>query len=139
MSKLRQVISDRPLFYHHLEWMLMHPRFGILMLGLIAASFSHNQVLAAILFVVFVIELGLRVAIMRNKIKTNPYRSSLNRKLDSLFLVLDFIGVASLLITVLNIPLDASDAALARMLRAGRSGPPCPGCQHRADRRLSAG
>lgn len=118
MSKLRQVISDRPLFYHHLEWMLMHPRFGILMLGLIAASFSHNQLLAAILFVVFVIELGLRVAIMRNKIKTNPYRSSLNRKLDSLFLVLDFIGVASLLITVLNIPLDASDAALARMLRA---------------------
>lgn len=115
---MTSVLRDRPLLFHHLEWILMHPRFGILMLMLIAASFSHNQMLATILFVIFCIELGMRVAIMRYKIRTNPYRSSLNSKLDALFLVLDFIGIASLLITVLNIPLDAESAAVARLLRA---------------------
>lgn len=115
---MTSVLKDRPLLYHHLEWILMHPRFGILMLALIAISFTHNQVLAAVLFVVFCIELAMRVGIMRYKIRTNPYRSSLNSKLDALFLVLDFIGIASLLITVLNIPLDAESAAAARLLRA---------------------
>ncbi|PIQ65348.1 MAG: hypothetical protein COV97_04750 [Zetaproteobacteria bacterium CG11_big_fil_rev_8_21_14_0_20_59_439] len=115
---MTSVLKDRPLLFHHLEWILMHPRFGILMLLLIAMSFTHNQMLATILFVVFCIELSMRVAIMRYKIRTNPYRSSLNSKLDALFLVLDFIGIASLLITVLNIPLDAESAAVARLLRA---------------------
>ncbi len=115
---MKSVLQDRPLLYHHLEWVLMHPRFGIIMLGLIAASFIHNQILAGILFIIFVIELGLRIAIIRYKIHTNPYRSSLNSKLDALFLVLDIIGVASLLITVFNIPLNAEDATAARLLRA---------------------
>ena len=115
---MQSVLKDRPLLFHHIEWVLMHPRFGVLMLALIAASFTHNPTLAAVLFGIFVIELGLRVAIMRYKIRTNPYRSSLNSKLDALFLVLDIIGVASLLITIFNIPLDAQDAAAARVLRA---------------------
>jgi len=115
---VQSVLKDRPLLFHHLEWVLMHPRFGILMLILIAASFTHNQILAAVLFTIFVIEIGLRIAIMHYRIHTNPYRSSLNRKLDALFLVLDIIGVASLLITVFNIPLHAEDATAARLLRA---------------------
>ncbi|RME38060.1 MAG: hypothetical protein D6794_05965, partial [Deltaproteobacteria bacterium] len=115
---MQSVLKDRPLLFHHIEWVLMHPRFGILMLALIAASFTHNPVLASILFTIFSIEIGLRIAIMRYKIRTNPYRSSLNSKLDALFLVLDIIGVASLLITMFNIPLNAEDAAAARLLRA---------------------
>ncbi|MDX8406752.1 MAG: ion transporter, partial [Mariprofundaceae bacterium] len=115
---MKSVFSDRPLFYHHMEWVLMHPRFGFLMMGLIALSFTHNQALAALLFLFFCVELGLRFAIMINKRRTNPYRSSLNQKIDVLFLILDVIGVASLLITVLNIPIDAQDAASVRLLRA---------------------
>ncbi|MDX8404784.1 MAG: ion transporter [Mariprofundus sp.] len=115
---MNTVFSDRPLFYHHMEWVLMHPRFGFLMMGLIALSFTHNRILAATLFVLFCIELGLRISIMLNKQRTNPYRSSLNQKIDALFLVLDFIGIASLLITIFNIPLDAENLAVARLLRA---------------------
>ncbi|GAV20003.1 voltage-gated potassium channel [Mariprofundus micogutta] len=117
-SDMRSVVSDRPLFYHHMEWILMHPRFGFLMMGLIALSFTHNQILAAILFLFFVGELGMRIAIMLNKRRTNPYRSSLNQKIDALFLVLDIVGIASLLITVFDIPIDAENAAAARLIRA---------------------
>ncbi len=117
-SDLKSVISDRPLFYHHMEWILMHPRFGFLMMGMIALSFSHNRLLASVLFLFFSVELGLRIVIMMNKRRTNPYRSSLNQKIDALFLVLDIIGVASLLITIFNIPLDAENMSAARLLRA---------------------
>jgi len=117
-SNLKSVFSDRPLFYHHMEWILMHPRFGFLMMGLIALSFAHNQALAAVLFVFFLGELSMRIAIMRNKRRTNPYRSSLNQKIDGLFLVLDIIGIASLLITVFDIPIDAENAAAARLIRS---------------------
>jgi len=115
---MNSVFNDRPLFYHHMEWVLMHPRFGFLMMGLIALSFTHNRLLALVLFLVFCVELGLRFAIMMNKQRTNPYRSSLNQKIDALFLVLDLIGIASLLITILNVPLDAENLAAARLLRA---------------------
>ncbi|PIP01889.1 MAG: hypothetical protein COX55_08505, partial [Zetaproteobacteria bacterium CG23_combo_of_CG06-09_8_20_14_all_54_7] len=115
---MKTVFSDRPLLYHHMEWVLMHPRFGFLMMGLIALSFTHNRILATVLFAVFCIEVGMRFAIMMNKQRTNPYRSSLNQKIDALFLVLDVIGIASLLITILNIPLDAENLAAARLLRA---------------------
>jgi len=101
-----------------MEWILMHPRFGFLMMGLIALSFSHNRILAAALFLFFCIELGLRISIMLNKRRTNPYRSSLNQKIDVLFLMLDVIGVASLLITIFNLPFGAEDASAARLLRA---------------------
>ena len=117
-NNMHSVFRDRPLFYHHMEWILMHPRFGFLMMGLIALSFTHNQALAAVLFVFFIGELSMRLAIMLNKRKTNPYRSSLNQKIDALFLVLDVIGILSLLITVFDIPIDAENAAAARLIRA---------------------
>lgn len=109
---------DKPLIYHHLEWVLMHPRFAFLMIALIAISFTHNQLLAAALFAVFTTEIVLRVAIMRHKIQTNPYRTSLNRKLDMLFLTLDIIGIASLLVTVFDIQMAAENATLVRLFRA---------------------
>ncbi|NWF37679.1 hypothetical protein F3F96_00805 [Mariprofundus sp. NF] len=115
---MQSVFSDRPLFYHHMEWILMHPRFGFLMMALIALSFTHSQILAAVLFIFFVGELSMRLAIMINKRQTNPYRSSLNQKIDALFLVLDVIGILSLLITVFDIPIDAENAAAARLIRA---------------------
>ena len=96
----------------------MHPRFGFMMMGLIALSFTHNQILAIVLFIFFAAELSMRVAIMLNKRRTNPYRSSLNQKIDVLFLVLDIIGIASLLITVFDIPIDAENAAVARLVRS---------------------
>jgi len=115
---MKSIFNDRPLFYHHMEWVLMHPRFGFLMMGLIALSFTHNQILAGILFLVFCVELILRFVIMSYKRRTNPYRSSMNQKIDVLFLVLDVIGVLSLLITVLDIPINAEDVAAVRLLRA---------------------
>jgi len=96
----------------------MHPRFGFIMLGLVALSFTHQAWLSAILFSIFVVEIGCRIAVMMHKARTNPYRTSLNRKIDGMFLVLDIIGVASLLITIFDIPFQAEDAALVRVLRA---------------------
>lgn len=109
---------DKPLIYHHLEWVLMHPRFAFIMIALIALSFTHNQILAIVLFIVFSIEIATRVVIMLHKIKTNPYRTSLNRKLDMLFLVMDIIGVASLLITAFDIQFAGENATLIRLFRA---------------------
>lgn len=112
------LIKDRALMYYHIEWILTHPRFGLLMLSLVALSFTHDPYLATILFSMFVAEIGARIAIMRHKTSINPYRTSLNRKIDGMFLVLDIIGIASLLITILDIPIHAEDAAIARVLRA---------------------
>ncbi|MDX8380934.1 MAG: hypothetical protein R8M14_02340 [Ghiorsea sp.] len=88
------------------------------MLGLIALSFTHIPWLAAILFVFFSMEIIARISIISYKMQTNPYRKSLNRKIDALFLILDIIGIASLLITIFDIPFQAEDAALVRMFRA---------------------
>jgi len=115
---MNSILKDKSLLYYHIEWILMHPRFGFLMIGLVALSFTHEPWLAAILFTIFVFEIGARIAIMVHKTRTNPYRTSLNRKIDGLFLILDIIGVASLLITIFEIPFQAEDAALVRMLRA---------------------
>jgi len=115
---MNALTKDRALLYYHLEWILMHPRFGFLMLGLVALSFTHETWLAAVLFVVFCIEIGFRIAIMLHKMRTNPYRTSLNRKMDAMFLALDIVGVASLLITIFDIPVQAEDAAMVRILRA---------------------
>ncbi|MDQ6980440.1 MAG: hypothetical protein Q9M46_03080 [Ghiorsea sp.] len=115
---MNSILKDKNLLYYHIEWILMHPRFGFLMIGLVALSFTHEPWLAVILFTIFVFEIGARIAIMVHKTRTNPYRTSLNRKIDGLFLILDIIGVASLLITIFEIPFQAEDAALVRMLRA---------------------
>ena len=118
MQKLSSIIKDRSLLYYHIEWILMHPRFGFIMLALVALSFTHEAWLAAILFSIFAVEIFTRIAIMIHKAQTNPYRTSLNRKIDGLFLILDIIGVASLLITIFDIPFNAEDAAAVRILRA---------------------
>ncbi|MDQ6989280.1 MAG: hypothetical protein Q9M19_05300 [Mariprofundaceae bacterium] len=115
---MKTVFQDKSLLYHHLEWMLAHPRFGFCMIALIALSFTHDRVLASILFVIFFAEISLRFLIMRRKAITAPYRSSLNQRVDILLLVLDIIGVASLLITIFDMPFMAENAAAVRMLRA---------------------
>ncbi|TLS66299.1 hypothetical protein FEF65_10825 [Mariprofundus erugo] len=111
------ITNDRALKYHHLEWVLGHPRFGLLMMALICMSFTHNQMLALTLFVLFTAEIVMRIALLRRKIKLNPYRSSTNRKIEVLLLTIDTIAVASLLVTVLNIHIPAEDLALARLMR----------------------
>ncbi len=111
------ISNDRALKYHHLERALGHPRFGLFMMGLIAFSFTHDQLLALILFVLFSIEIIARVALFMRKIKLNPYRSSTSQRIDLLLLVIDVVAVASLLITVLNIDVGAENIAMARLLR----------------------
>ncbi len=110
-------MGDRAIFFHYLEWVLNHPRFGLMMMVMIALSFTHNPILAAAFFVLFSLEIGLRIALMVRKNRTNPYRSSSAQKMDILFLCLDIIGVASLLITVFALPADGADATLARWIR----------------------
>jgi len=109
--------NDRALVYHHLEWILGHPRFGFFMMGLIALSFTHNQILASVLFVLFSIEIVMRATLFSRKVKLNPYRSSINQRIDLLLLLIDTIAVASLLVTVLDIEIPAENIALARFLR----------------------
>ena len=111
------MINERAIRYHHLEWVLGHPRFGMFMMGLIAFSFTHNQVLALVLFVAFSIEISLRIVIFMRKIKLNPYRSSTNQKVDLLLLTIDIIAVSSLLVTVFNIDVGAENLAFARLMR----------------------
>jgi len=111
------ISNDRALKYHHLERVLGHPRFGFLMMGMIALSFTHEQIIAAVLFVLFSIEIIARSALFMRKIKLNPYRSSTNQKIDLLLLVIDVIAVASLLVTVLDIQIGAENIAMARLLR----------------------
>jgi len=109
--------NERALRFHNLEWVLAHPRFGMFMMVLIGLSFTHNQVLAGILFVIFFIEIILRVILFRRKIKLNPYRSSTNQKVDLLLLVIDIVAVFSLLVTVFDIQIAAENVAFARFLR----------------------
>ena len=111
------LLNERALRYHNLEWILGHPRFGAFMMGLIALSFTHNRILATILFVVFTIEIGLRIMLFVRKIKLNPYRSSTTQKVDLLLLVIDVVAVSSLLVTVLDVNIPAENLALARLLR----------------------
>lgn len=118
MKEIKALVKDKALLFYHIEWILMHPRFGFLMLALVALSFTHVPWLAAILFLIFSVEIIARVAIIMYKTRINPYRTSLNRKIDGMFLVLDIIGIASLLITIFDMPIQAEDAALVRLFRA---------------------
>ncbi len=112
------ILRDRALLLHHLEWVLNHPRFGALMLVLIALSFVHEPWLAAFIFTVFALEIAARIAIMHEKKRTNPYRESAGRRMESVFLVLDVVGALSLWVTILNLPLQAEAASAARIVRA---------------------
>ncbi len=118
LQRFKNVFNDKALLYHHLEWMLAHPRFGFCMIALIALSFTHDKILASVLFVIFLAEISLRFLIMRRKATIAPYRASLNQRVDTLLLVLDIIGIASLLITIFDIPFMTENAAAIRMLRA---------------------
>jgi len=111
------ISNDRALKYHHLERVLGHSRFGLLMMGMIALSFTHDQIIASVLFVLFSVEIVARSALFMRKIKLNPYRSSTNQKIDLLLLVIDVIAVASLLVTVLDLQIGAENIAMARLLR----------------------
>ncbi|MFQ5356089.1 MAG: ion transporter [Mariprofundaceae bacterium] len=111
------ISNDRALKYHHLERVLGHSRFGLLMMGLIALSFTHDQILASLLFTLFSVEIIARIMIFRRKIKLNPYRSSTIQKIDLLLLIIDVVAVASLLVTVLDIQTGAENIAMARLLR----------------------
>ena len=111
------VFKDRSLLFHHIEWMLSHPRFGFVMLALIALSFIHNVVLASFLFLLFSAEISMRAIIMRRKSKIIPYRSSLNHRIDMMLLVLDIVGVLSLLVTIFDSSLFAENIAAIRFLR----------------------
>lgn len=110
--------ATRRMFYHQAEWVLNHPRFGLFMLALIAASFVNHAALAAILFVFFTAEIIVRIKLIRHKLQTYPYRGSTHRKLDWLFLMFDIVGVLSLLVTVFQFAIPVEDATLARVLRA---------------------
>jgi len=112
------ILKDRSLLFHHLEWVLLHPRFGFLMIALILFSFTHNPLVALFLFIVFTLEVSARVVILYRKARVNPYRASLNRKIDGFMLILDVIGILSLLITVLDIQVEAENIALVRLVRA---------------------
>lgn len=110
--------SNKMLFYHYAEWIMNHPRFGFLMIALILLSFTHNSWLAGALFIVFAIEISFRIMLIRHKVKTNPYKTSINRKIDGLFLFLDIVGVLSLLVTIFDSAIPADDATIARLVRA---------------------
>jgi len=112
-------MSQRTNFYYYSEWMLSHYRYGLLMIGLILLSFIQNQVIASVLCLIFAAELCLRVAVMRYKRQTNPYKTSLNLKLDILFLAFDLIALLSLLVSAFDVQfLLGDEGAAARFLRA---------------------
>lgn len=108
---------DRALKYHHLERVLGHSRFGLIMMVLIGLSFIHNQILSAVLFALFSIEIIARIILFRRKKQLNPYKSSTNQTVDLILLIIDVIAVASLLVTVFNIQIPADDVALERLMR----------------------
>ncbi|PIW48778.1 MAG: hypothetical protein COW18_06650 [Zetaproteobacteria bacterium CG12_big_fil_rev_8_21_14_0_65_54_13] len=112
-------MGQRTNFYYYAEWVMSHHRYGLLMLLLILLSFTQSQAIAAVLGLLFMAELGLRAALMRYKRKTNPYKSSLNLKLDVLFLFFDTLALLSLLATAFDLQMMlGEEGAAARFLRA---------------------
>ncbi len=112
-------MSQRTGFYYYAEWMLSHHRYGVLMMGLILLSFVQDQAIAAVLSLIFAVELALRMMVMRYKRQTNPYKSSLNLKLDMLFLFFDLIALVSLIASALDLQaMLGEEGAAARFLRA---------------------
>jgi len=112
-------MSQKYNFYYYAEWVLTHHRFGMLMITLILLSFVHNQAIAAVLSLFFTAEFTLRIALMRYKRQTNPYKSSLNLKLDILFLVFDAIALISLAASALDLQSSLGEEGVAaRALRA---------------------
>lgn len=112
------ILKDRALLFHHIEWVLLHPRFGFLMIGLILLSFTHDPAIALFLFTIFMVEVTVRGVILFRKARVNPYRASIHRRIDAFLLCIDLVGIFSLLITVLDIQVGAENIALVRLVRA---------------------
>ncbi|EAU53840.1 hypothetical protein SPV1_12737 [Mariprofundus ferrooxydans PV-1] len=112
-------MSKRTGFYYYAEWVMSHHRYGLLMLLLILLSFTRNQAIAIVLSILFIGELVLRAGLMRFKRKTNPYKSSLDLKLDMLFLFFDMLALLSILATAFDVQMIlGEEGAAARFLRA---------------------
>ena len=94
-----------------------HPRFALIMIMLVGVSFIQDPIVSSVLFVLFTIELLIRFAIMVRKSHIAPYKGSLNSKIDTFLMVLDIVGILSLWITIMDIPIEAEDAALLRLMR----------------------
>jgi len=109
---------DWPLFWHRVEWVLNHPRFGLVMIGLVLLSFVHRPLIALALFCVFFVEMICRVVIVARKRRTNPYRDSEARRIELVMLLLDGIATLSLLVSVLELPIAAEGGTGARVFRA---------------------
>ena len=112
-------MGQRTSRYYYAEWVLSHHRYGALMVVLILLSFVQSQMIATALCVVFGIELAVRMALIRYKRQSNPYKTSLNLKLDLLFLVFDIVALLSLLATAMDMDaLLGVGGGSARILRA---------------------
>jgi len=109
--------SNKAMYFHYTEWVINHPRFAILMGLLIGLSMFNNPALAAILFVLFSIEIGHRIALINYRSKLNPYKIDVRRKTEIFFLTLDIIAVASLLLTIFQSSLPLDEAVFARLFR----------------------
>jgi len=112
-------MGQRTSRYYYAEWVLSHYRYGGLMIVLILLSFIQNRMIATGLCVVFAIELAVRLALIRYKRQSNPYKSSLNLKLDLLFFAFDVVALLSLLATAMDMDsLLGEGGGSARILRA---------------------
>ncbi|MDQ6991882.1 MAG: hypothetical protein Q9M31_00265 [Mariprofundus sp.] len=106
------------MFYYYLDWIIFHPRFGMLMIALIALSLVQEPTLALILFTFFVVELSARTTLFLHQRKLSPYRSLSQNRLPLLFFIFDLLATLSLLITIFDLPMDIQLLALLRLLRA---------------------
>lgn len=109
--------QSKAMYFHYTEWVINHPRFAIFMAVLIGLSLLNNPWVASVLFVLFSIEIGHRIALIRYRSKLNPYKLDVRRKTEIFFLVLDIIAVASLLLTIFQAAIPLEDAVLARLFR----------------------
>ncbi|MDX8396724.1 MAG: hypothetical protein R8K49_00215 [Mariprofundaceae bacterium] len=112
-------MKDNSIYYYYLDWIVSHPRFGVLMIGLICLSFLQDPNVATVLFIVFMIELTARGVLFLRKLSLNSHSSPMQRKIDIFFFSLDFIGILSLLITILDLPMQGQELTFLRLVRAG--------------------
>ncbi|TLS76909.1 hypothetical protein FE236_05520 [Mariprofundus erugo] len=110
--------NKRELFFYYADWVMSHPRFGMVMVILILSSFTHDHILAGILFTLFSLELSVRIPLhLRKRRQSSIYRASLGGKMESLLLGMDIIAVVSLLTTVFHLEGLIGDLALIRLVR----------------------
>lgn len=112
------LIKNKELFFYYADWVMGHSRYGIIMMLLIFSSFTHDHLLATVLFIIFSIELAIRIPIFIKRIQTSGlFKRSLTCKMEWLMIGLDIIAVLSLLITVFQLESLLGDLALIRFVR----------------------